>query len=336
MCSTRKLSRPTHYLNRYGTALLCLLLGTTLAHAQQTIQFSQYMFNGLAVNPAYAGYRDEWNAGLSYRMQWTGISGAPKTGTLSLDGLTNSTNKNTGLGLMVITDRVGPQSTLSAYANYAYRLQLNTEDTQRLSFGLALGFMQYNLDGSAFNAVNVSDDNIPAGNENELTPDVRAGIYYYSSTFYAGAAVLNLLSGSKGFTNPYINQVRHVYLTGGVMVPLSEMFSLKPSFLYKEDFRGPSNLDLNSYLLINKRIWLGGSWRTGLPLFNKRRLQHNLDKEDALAAMMQLYITERLRVGYSFDFTLNKLAGYQHGSHELSVNMSLRGKKARILSPRFF
>src|SRR5476651_632772 len=97
-----------------------LCMGKT--YAQQTIQFSQYVFNGLAVNPAYAGYKDDWTVNLSSRLQWVGINGAPQTETASIDGIANSFNSNVGIGLIGTVDRLGPESISSVYANYAYRL----------------------------------------------------------------------------------------------------------------------------------------------------------------------------------------------------------------------
>src|ERR1700761_7618269 len=133
-----------------------LLIGFSLwlvkTRAQQTIQFSEYMFNGLALNPAYAGYKDDWTINLSSRLQWIGIQGAPQTGTASVDGLTNSTDKNMGIGFLATFDRLGPENTSSFYANYAYRLRLDNEDTKRLCFGLAVGAEQYGINGAEFNA----------------------------------------------------------------------------------------------------------------------------------------------------------------------------------------
>src|ERR1700710_3135240 len=100
--------------------VLCLSKGS----AQQTIQFSQYVFNGLAVNPAYAGYKEDLTLNLSSRIQWVGINGAPQTETASIDGLLNNFNGNVGLGLIATVDRLGPESITSVYANYAYRLRL--------------------------------------------------------------------------------------------------------------------------------------------------------------------------------------------------------------------
>lgn len=332
------------YFKRYRALLVFLLStglwNTNVLKAQQTIQFSQYVFNGLAVNPAYAGYKEDLTVNLSFRSQWVGIEGAPRTGTASIDGLTKNPDKKVGLGLIATTDRLGPQNTSSVYANYAYRLRIDDADTKRLSFGLAFGATQYNLDGSKFIATDPGDGTIPVGNQSKLSPDVRVGVYYYSPKFYIGASAVDLLTtGRDSVTSDsyrIIKQVRHLYLTGGFMLPLSASLDLKPTFMIKEDFKGPTNLDLNAYLLINKVIWLGASYRTGVRLWDKTNLQRGLDQNDAISGIVEIFINPRFRLGYSYDYTTSKLANYQQGSHEISVSFSLQGKKERVLSPRYF
>ena len=208
--------------------LLGLGFGLMQGHAQQTVQFSQYVFNGLAVNPAYAGYKADWTLNLNSRLQWVGINGAPKTNTFSIDGLTNAESGNVGLGLLVSSDVLGPESNNSAYINYAYRLRLDENDTKRLCFGIGAGLVQYNLDASKFNASDVSDGLIPTGDQSRLTPDFRLGLYYYSPSVYVGASVLSLLpAGVTTSSTAVIQQVRHYYLTGGVIVPLSGFLDWK-------------------------------------------------------------------------------------------------------------
>ncbi len=315
--------------------LTFLILSGINASPQQTVQFSQYVFNGLAVNPAYAGYKDDWTANLSFRIQWAGFEGAPKTGTFSLDGL--ASNKNIGLGIIATSDKLGPQSTSSVYVNYAYRLQLDEQDTRRLCFGLAFGAVQYKLDASKFNPADPVDNNLFTVSESRMSPDLRLGLYYYAPRFYFGASMLNVLQNSIHSNGmQLIKPVSHVYLSGGMLVPLSSWLDLKPSFVVKEDFRGPTNLDLTNYLLINKKLWLGASWRTATNLWRKKNLENNLSKSDAIATLMQVYVNEYFRIGYSYDFTTSRLSGYQNGTHEISIGLSLNGKKDRILSPRFF
>jgi len=317
-----------------GIALLAVK-----ASAQQTIQFSQYTFNGLAINPAYAGYKDNWTVNLSSRFQWVGINGAPQTETASVDGVANTDNSNVGLGLIVTNDRLGPESTTSAYANYAYRLQLDESDTRRLCFGIGAGVMQYSLNGSALIATDAGDADIPAGSVSKITPDVRFGLYYYSPSFYVGASAFNLLSSTLVNTTnnaPIVSQVRTFYLTAGAMLPLSDGIDAKPSFMVKEDFKGPTNLDLTNYFVFDKLVWVGASYRTGVAAWNKSNLQSSLENQDAVAAIAQISVSDNFRIGYSYDFTLTKLANYQSGSHELSISISFPNKKQRVISPRYF
>src|SRR5690606_16296221 len=136
----RRLIKATIWLFAVGSALT--------AGAQQNIQFTQYIFNSMSVNPAYTGYKEEWFGQLGLRSQWVGIEGAPQTAALSVDGVVDPGNKRHGVGLQLTADRLGPQTASSAYLNYAFRLRLNDEDTQRLSFGIGAGVTQYGLDGS--------------------------------------------------------------------------------------------------------------------------------------------------------------------------------------------
>jgi type IX secretion system PorP/SprF family membrane protein len=318
--------------------LLAMSLFAFKAKAQQTIQFSQYMFNGLALNPAYAGYKEDVTVNLSDRIQWVGINDAPQTSEISVDGLLNKDDKNVGLGMIATLDQLGPESSVSAYANYAYRLRLDELDTKRLCFGIGAGILQYSLDGSKFNAIDADDGSVPTGSISKITPDVRFGVYYSSSSVYFGASVFNLMSGA--FNNivddpEIIKPVRTFYLTGGGMVSLSDGIDLKPSFMVKEDFKGSTNIDLTSYLAFNRVVWLGLTYRMGISAWDSN-LQGNLQGQDAMAAIFQYFVSERFRIGYAYDFTVSKLAGYQNGTHELSLSISFPGKKQRIVSPRYF
>jgi type IX secretion system PorP/SprF family membrane protein len=212
-------------------------------------------------------------------------------------------------------------------------------DTKRLCFGIGFGVMQYSLNGAEFNATDAGDGDIPAGTMSKVSPDFRFGVYYYTPKFYFGASVFNLLSNAlinaTGNT-PIVSEARTVYLTAGTMVPLSEFVDFKPSFMIKEDFKGPTNLDLTGFLVLKKAVWVGASYQTGFVTFNKTNLQGGLNETDAVSAIAEFYINDHFRVGYSYDFTLSKLASYQSGTHELSLSISFPGKKPRIVSPRYF
>ncbi|TCC87867.1 PorP/SprF family type IX secretion system membrane protein [Pedobacter hiemivivus] len=309
-----------------------------LSVAQQDAQFSQYMFNGIYINPAYAGYKEQLNLHSFYRNQWTGVRGAPKTFSFAVDAIAN--DGNVGLALQVASDVVGAQNTLSAYANYAYRLRIGQSESSRLAFGVAAGIIQHGIDGAKLNPYDGNDPGIPVGTESVLTPDARAGVYYSDDRFYAGFSVDNLIAqyaSSDDFREKGIRRPKmHYYLTAGMLFPLSEDILLKPSFLLKDDRGGPTSLDINSFVLLGNRIWIGASYRTGVSLYSKDYLQANLPKENALVGLVELFATDRLRIGYAYDHNLNKAGNFNNGSHEISIGFFFKRKSSRMLSPRYF
>jgi len=323
--------------------VLALVLGLGKAKAQQNIQFTQYIFNSLSVNPAYAGYKEEWFAQMALRSQWTGIDGAPKTGQVSIDGILGQ-SKNTGVGLQITADKLGAQSATSFYANYAYRLRLDAEDTQRLSFGIGAGFTQYGLDGNELRAVNPGDPSIPAGKISSFIPDLRFGVYYYNPRWYAGVSVMDLLSGDQSNnifrwdanTTSNLKRKRHMYLIGGAIFDLAEDMKLRPSVMIMEDFKGPTNIDLNAMLIFGERVWIGGGYRMGAKLGKSFADGQNLRSSNAIMGIAQFYVTERLRIGYSYDHILSRLSSVQNGTHEVTIGLTFPQSGFRLISPRFF
>ena len=160
-----------------------LFAGLT-AFAQQDAQYSQYMFNGLFINPAYAGYKQDIYLYSFYRSQWTGFDGAPQSFSVSVDGSVNDTK--VGLGLLVANDRIGAQSATSVYANYAYRLQMDEDGKSRLAFGIGAGVSQAGIDGSKLNAAQNGDADIPSGYQSAILHDARLGVLYTDNKFFIG------------------------------------------------------------------------------------------------------------------------------------------------------
>src|SRR5690606_7157223 len=148
---------------KYTLNILAITLLGLKGYGQQNIQFTQYIFNSMSVNPAYAGYKEEWFGQLGLRSQWTGWTGAPQTGSVSIDGVLDEVNRRHGVGMQITGDRLGAQSALSAYANYALRLQLDHYDEHRLSLGVAGGVTQYGLDGNKLEYNDQGDGKIPKG-----------------------------------------------------------------------------------------------------------------------------------------------------------------------------
>jgi type IX secretion system PorP/SprF family membrane protein len=330
-----------HLVRRWKLLLLFLPIG--IVQAQQNIQFTQYMFNSLAVNPAYAGYKDSWNAQATHRMQWMSLPGAPVTSQLSVDGLLDTESKNVGLGLQFTNDQLGAQSATSLYLDYAYRLPLDLDDTQRLCFGLGAGVTQYGLDGSVLDPVNSEDPLLSGNYEYSYIPDLRFGVYYFSKKWYAGVSVMDMLSGDK--SNRLFNwqldstvnvmRKRHYYIMGGVLLDLTKELRLRPGLLYKTDLKGPASLDVSLLLIMKDLIWVGASYRTALPS-SGMGASSTLALQNSVSGLFRIQIAHDFYVGYSFDWALTQLNTVENGTHEITVGWTLPRKYQRVLSPRFF
>lgn len=308
------------------------------AMAQQDAQFSQYIFNGIYINPAYAGYRELTNVHAFYRNQWTGFNGAPKDVSIAVDGSAN--DGNVGLALQIASDRLGAQDEVSAYGNYAYRLRLNADGSSRLAFGLGVGVVQNKLNGNLLDPNDANDEQISNYVQKQVLPTTRFGVFFNSDRFYAGVSADNV--GPKYFStlkndNEIIPVPRpHYYLTAGLLVPISTDIQIKPSFLLKDDRSGPTSLDLNAMFLLGGKVWIGGSYRTGVKLYNKSYLQNDLMNRNALIGMIELFAGKGLRIGYAYDQTVSSLRGYTGGSHEISVSFAIQPKRLKLLTPRYF
>ena len=287
--------------------------------AQQDPMYTQYMYNTLSVNPAYAGSRDALSLTGLIREQWVGIKGAPSTQTLTVHSPIY--NDNMGLGLSVVNDRVGPIHQTLLFADYAYSIQ--TTDNAKLAFGLKAGInlLQANLTDLHSNQ---GGDQAIYNVDNRLLPNVGVGIYYYSDKGYVGISAPKLLQQriSDGDTNLNDDlQRRHYFLIGGYVFDLSESVKFKPSFLLKAVQGAPVSMDLSANFLFNDKFGVG--------------LAHRFD--DSFSGLLQYYVTPQFRIGYAYDFTMTELRHYNSGSHELMVGYDFAFiSDTRIRSPRFF
>lgn len=307
--------------------------------AQQDAQYSQYMFNGIYINPAYAGYKEQLNLHSFYRNQWTGIKGAPKSASLAVDAIAN--DGNVGLAFQLASDKLGPQSTISAYGSYAYRIRISSSDeSARLALGLGIGVVQNTLNGNMLEAIDPNDPRATMGIERNLLPDARTGVFFSNDKWYAGVSVDNLiahyLDKNKGNMVMFPMQKPHYYLTAGMLLPINEHVQLKPSFLLKDDRGGPTSLDVNAFVLLADRIWLGGSYRTAVKLYDKSYLQNDLVKANSIVAMTEFFVTPQLRIGYAYDYATSSLRGTTGGTHEISVGFYIKPKQIRMMSQRYF
>lgn len=315
---------------------ICLLVVVGViegTYGQQLPQFSQYMFNGLHINPGYAGYKGQPYIQSTYRSQWVNLPGAPET--LTVTGDFSANEGRMGFGASILTDQVGPARTSAGLLSYAYRIQTGHESF--LGLGLSAGVSEYSIDGSMFNPNDFDDPNIPEGKVSLLTPNMNTGVFFHTPRFYAGLSAYNLV-GKKSLETEAValayHQV-HYYLTAGVLLPLSENVQFKPSFLLRTAEQGPSNLDVNGMFLFMERLWLGASYRSNIKI-NSEWASGNLSKRNAVAFIAEVFATENLRLGYAYDHNTNALSSYKNSSHEVSLGFYIAPKNIRMNNPRWF
>ena len=313
--------------------LLLFLALSGWAKGQQLPQYSQYMFNGLHINPGYAGYKNEGYIQSTYRNQWTNFPGAPKTVSVTADF---SANEGTmGFGVSFVDDRIGPNVNTSGLLTYAYRLK--TGERSFLSLGLSGGFSRSSLDASLLIPNDPTDPLIPEGNVNITIPNLNSGLFFHTDRFYAGISAYNLVGKNaaqkQDVALAYYDV--HYYLTAGALLDLSASVQFKPSVLVKQVKGSPTNYDLNAMLLFSERIWVGGSYRANALVF-ENYLQEDLETRNAIAAVVEFFATPELRVGYAYDHNLNVLNNYRNNSHEISLGLYLRPKNTIMKNPRWF
>lgn len=291
--------------------------------AQQDALYTQYMFNTLAINPAYAGSRNVLSATALSRTQWVGIEGAPRTQTLTFDAA--MPNKKVGLGIQVFNDVLGITKTTGSYLSYAYRLKMGKGT---LALGVQGGVANFRADFSSviLNSGSPIDPSF-SSNINKLLPNYGFGIYYNTDKFYLGVATPHLLDNrftdenSVLVTNGLIaKQYLHLFVTSGVVLDLGQDFKFKPSFLFKGVMGAPLQLDINANLWIKDRVSIGAQYRT----------------RDAFSGLFEVQVSDQLRVGYAYDHTVSKLAKYNSGSHEIMVRYEFGYSRSRVVAPRYF
>jgi type IX secretion system PorP/SprF family membrane protein len=296
--------------------ILFTIVQSMNAFAQQQVMFTQYMFNGLAINPAYAGSQETLSATGLMREQWTGLDGAPSTQTLSVHSPVK--DQKMGLGFMLLHDKIGVTSQTGAYFSYAYKIAFLNGG--KLSMGLQGGFTNYN---SKFSKVSVTDPTFSGGDISEWLPNAGAGLFYSTERFYAGASVPQLIQTTFDHTNKDSDSklMRHYFISAGYVLDLNESLKLKPNVLAKYVKGAPLEIDLNANLLIKELVWVGFSWRSF----------------DSIDAILQLQVNQRLQIGYAYDFaTTSDIRKVNSGSHELMINYRLPVFRDRIVTPRYF
>jgi type IX secretion system PorP/SprF family membrane protein len=297
------------------------------AFSQQDISFTQYFFNPMFVNPAYAGSRGTFSGTAVYRDQWVGMQGAPMTGLIDIHDMVP--HSNVGLGLQFYSDNAGPLTNTNLSAVFAYHIPL----TQKLKLSLGIQGCMDNLSFD-YNELNVATAEDPSfmGSSSMWVPDANAGAYLYSDHFFFGASVKHLLQPNFGILNDYNTAAefyRSYYLMAGVVIPLGTDVALRPSVLGKYVQGAPTDFDVDLSLILFDRFYIGGGIRT-----DKRIDISGMD--NIFVATIEYDVFNRLRIGYAFDCYLSQDAPSPYITHEIMIGWDIYHTTTRMTSPKYF
>jgi type IX secretion system PorP/SprF family membrane protein len=292
-------------------------------HAQQDPHYTQYMYNMSVMNPAYAGSKENLSMGLLYRKQWVEIEDAPTTGTFFGHA---PVGKNVGLGLSVISDKIGPVEENNVYGDFSYTLNLGGD--HKLAFGVKLGLTFHNV--GLFSDINFT---LPQQNDPAFSRDITntyfnfgSGFFYYTNKYYLGLSVPNMLKSTHFDVQRSAEELQfgtetsHYFLTGGYVFDINQSVKFKPFFMLKSAFSAPTSLDVSTNFLFNEKFEVGATYRL----------------DDSFGAMVNYAINPSLRIGYAYDHIVSDLNVTTPSSHEIILLYDLNFPKKVSSSPRFF
>ena len=297
------------------------LLSCTVGIAQQLPQFTQYMYNTISINPAYAGSRETLSVVGLHRSQWVGFDGGPITQTLSVHSPLR--NDKIGIGASFINDKLGDERFSYFYGDFSYTIK--TGEKTELAFGAKAGLTSYSLDRA--NTDPTGQDPLVFGVEDRMNFNIGAGLYWHSQRWYLGLSAPRLLTNDYSNESPDGKEYQALervgyYFTGGIVFDLGENTKLKPAYLLKATNGAPLSFDITANFLFYEKFWLGAGYRID-------------QNTSALAGIADFQVSKQLRIGYSYEYPLSDLNDYTGGTHEVLIMFELF-KTKRIKSPRYF
>ncbi len=303
-----------------------MFLSAGLFSQNQYSGFSQYMFNGLALNPAYAGSREVLSMSLMYKKQWAGIENSPESQTFSLH--TPLKKQRIGLGVFLMHEKLDIRDRTQAYLNYSFRFPAGKG---MMSLGLRAGAFFESQDLARIILEDPDDPYFTNVPESAVLPNFGFGFYYYTSRFYLGASIPLLAEYevdtlSSKYSASFDMEGYNYFLTAGALVVSTRPFKWKPSVLVKaQPGSGSYQVDLNSnFILFDDRLWVGASYRTDIE-----------NTGPALIGMIEVQLSDKVMIGYAYDYALSKMNNYLNGSHEIYLRYELFNK-INAYNPRYF
>ncbi len=307
-------------------SLLAIAFASTFqVKAQQDPQYTQYMYNTVAINPAYAGNRGVTSIVGLHRSQWVGLDGAPRTQSLSIHSPIGE--GKVGLGLSVVNDALGPAQ--ETYIGVDFSYTINTSDEGRLSFGLKGGGHILDVDFTQLTLFDNTDPRFSQNIDNKFSPIIGAGLYYHTDRFYAGLSAPNLIQTEhfedSNNTNgeSFVAKERiNYYGILGYTFDISDQVKFKPSTLVKLVSGAPLQVDLTANFLIREKLHLGAAYRWSA----------------AFSGLVGFQVSDSMLIGLAYDRESTDLGNtvYNDGSFEVFLRFELFNKYDRILTPRFF
>lgn len=298
-----------------------IVLVASFSYSQQDTQFTNYMYNTLSFNPAYAGSRGTTSIYLSQRSQWVGLDGAPTTNSLTYHSPLGSSNL--GIGINFLNDAIGPVQENLVSLDMSYTIQ--TSYDYKLAFGFRASAHMLNVDFTQLNIFNPGDVLAQNNINNRISPNFGFGMFWYSDKSYLGFSIPNLLQTKhiNRDLNSSVSAVSkerlHYHLIAGHLFDLSQDIVFKPAVLTKFVSGAPLQVDVSANFLMYDKFTLGAAYRL----------------DAAVSFLTGFQINRNWMLGYAYDFDTNNLSTYNSGSHEVFLRYEVF-RTDKVRSPRFF
>lgn len=306
-------------ISKYFCVNCLVVFSSAFGWGQQDSQFTQYMYNTIAINPAYAGSRGQLTFNALYRNQWVGVDGTPKTFTFSMN--TPIGFKRVGVGLSFFRDEIGPSTEDQIASDFSYTIPVGRKTF--FSFGLKGGINLLNVDFTQLDVQDSTDPVFASNIENRLTPNIGFGFYLRGKDkWYFGISTPNVLETEhlKNFARSEASERANYYAIGGYVFDIVPDVKFKPAFLVKAVSGSPVSFDFSANFLFNELFTLGAAYRL----------------DAGVSALAAFQVSDKVLIGYAYDYDTSALRSFSSGSHEVFLRFELATRRRSVFNPRFF